>query len=143
MTYQIYNVNAFEWLNNCEENSFHAIVTDPPYGVIEFKSVHLEKMENGNGGIWRIPPKLNGVERSPLPRFTVLTKKEIEELRDFFLKFGLLVNKVLTPGGHIIIATNVLLSHEVANQLLENEVIDGKELNEIVLKHKPELAAAE
>ena len=48
MTYQIYNVNAFEWLNNCEENSFHAIVTDPPYGVIEFKSVHLEKMENGN-----------------------------------------------------------------------------------------------
>ena len=27
------------------------------------------------------------------------------------------MNKVLTPGGHIIIATNVLLSHEVANQL--------------------------
>lgn len=42
-----------------------------------------------------------------------------------------------------LLEDNVKILHEVANQLLENEVIDGKELNEIVLKHKPELAAAE
>jgi len=42
-----------------------------------------------------------------------------------------------------LLEDNVEILHEVANQLLEKEVIDGKELNEIVLKHKPELAAAE
>jgi len=42
-----------------------------------------------------------------------------------------------------LLEDNVEILHEVANQLLEKEVIDGKELNELVLKHKPELAAAE
>ncbi len=42
-----------------------------------------------------------------------------------------------------LLEDNVEILHEVANQLLEKEVIDGKELNEMVLKHKPELATAE
>jgi len=42
-----------------------------------------------------------------------------------------------------LLGDNVEILHEVANQLLEKEVIDGKELNEMVLKHKPELATAE
>lgn len=119
MTYQIHNVNSFDWLDKCKPNSFHAIVTDPPYGVVEFKNAHLEKMDNGKGGIWRLPPKLNGCERSPLPRFTVLTKDEIEELREFYFRLGSLSKRILVPGAHLFIATNVLLSHEVAYQLSE------------------------
>jgi len=42
-----------------------------------------------------------------------------------------------------LLEDNVEILHEVANQLLEKEVIDGKELNEMVLKRKPELATAE
>ena len=42
-----------------------------------------------------------------------------------------------------LLEDNIDVLHEVANQLLEKEVIDGVELDEIVLKHKPELASAE
>ena len=42
-----------------------------------------------------------------------------------------------------LLEDNIEILHEVANQLLEKEVIDGKELKELVLKHKPELAPAE
>jgi len=33
------------------ENTFHAIVTDPPYGVKEYEFDQLEKRANGNGAI--------------------------------------------------------------------------------------------
>ena len=42
-----------------------------------------------------------------------------------------------------LLEDNLEILHEVANQLLENEVIDGKELNELISKHKPEFAAVE
>ncbi len=42
-----------------------------------------------------------------------------------------------------LLEDNVQILHDVANKLLEKEVIDGKELDELVLKHKPEFAAAE
>jgi site-specific DNA-methyltransferase (adenine-specific) len=51
-------------------------VTDPPYGVKEYDFDQLEKRQNGNGGIWRIPPSFDGCVRAPLPRFTALNDSE-------------------------------------------------------------------
>ena len=42
-----------------------------------------------------------------------------------------------------LLEDNIEILHDVANQLLEKEVIDGNELDELVLKHKPELAPVE
>lgn len=68
----IVHADCFEWLSEIPENSVHAIVTDPPYGVKEYDFDQLAKKENGKGGIWRIPPSFDGHVRSPLPRFTAL-----------------------------------------------------------------------
>src|SRR6266700_4621882 len=72
----ILHADAFEWLSRIPENSLHAIVTDPPYGVKEYNLDQIEKRENGNGGIWRIPPSFDGHTRAPLPRFNALNPKE-------------------------------------------------------------------
>jgi site-specific DNA-methyltransferase (adenine-specific) len=66
------HADCFEWMGRIPKASIHAIVTDPPYGVKEYDFDQLEKRENGNGGIWRIPPSFDGNIRSPLPRFTAL-----------------------------------------------------------------------
>jgi len=42
-----------------------------------------------------------------------------------------------------LLEDNTDILHELANHLLEHEVIDSKELNELVLKYKPVLATAE
>ena len=63
----ILHADCFEWLGKVPENSLHAIVTDPPYGVKEYDFDQLEKRANGNGGIWRIPPSFDGHVRAPLP----------------------------------------------------------------------------
>ena len=64
--------DCFEWLGRLSENSIHAVVTDPPYGVKEYDPDQLAKRANRNGGIWRIPPSFDGHTRAPLPRFTAL-----------------------------------------------------------------------
>jgi site-specific DNA-methyltransferase (adenine-specific) len=118
MGYELHHGNAFGILN--EEygtNSVHAVVTDPPYGVVEFETAHVEKMRDGTGGVWRIPPELDGNERKPLPRFTVLSEDDKEKLRNFFATFGETVERVLRPGGHVFVATTQLLMHEVSAQL--------------------------
>lgn len=111
--YQIYNVNAFDWLSKRKPLSIHAVVTDPPYGLVEYKPDQLEKMKNGKGGIWRIPPSYDGCQRSPLPRFTVLTREDKEELRRFFGDLASRLMPVLVPGAHVFIATNPLVSYLV------------------------------
>ena len=63
----IAQADCFEWLTRVPENSIHAVVTDPPYGVKEYDFEQIAKRENGNGGIWRIPPSFDGHQRSPLP----------------------------------------------------------------------------
>src|SRR5579884_1761342 len=72
----IIHADCFEWLGRIPENSLHAIITDPPYGVKEYNFDQIEKRANGNGGIWRIPPSFDGHTRAPLPRFTALSSKE-------------------------------------------------------------------
>src|ERR1700675_368684 len=113
MNYTTYLADAFAWLEAREVNSIHAIVTDPPYGLKEYTDVEKAKLRNGRGGVWRIPPSFDGCKRSPLPRFTVLDKADIAALRTFFSNFAELSMRVLVPGGHIMIATNPLLSHYV------------------------------
>jgi len=111
--YSIFHDDAFEWLQQAARNSISAVVTDPPYGLVEYSSGELEKRRAGRGGIWRIPPKFDGCERSPLPRFTVLTAADHEALRAFFARLARLLFPVLVPGAHVFIATNPLVSHLV------------------------------
>jgi DNA modification methylase len=111
--YNLYLSDAFAWLEAREENSIHAIVTDPPYGLKEYTDVEKEKLRRGRGGVWRIPPSFDGHKRSPVPRFTVLNDTDIAALISFFEKFARLAMRVLVPGGHLMIATNPLLSQHV------------------------------
>lgn len=116
MGYDLIRGNSFEVLEEeFPDNHFHAVVTDPPYGVIEFTKENVEKMRNGVGGVWRIPPELDGNERKPLPRFTVLDNEDKEMLQEFFQKLGNVLYDKLRPGGHIIIASTQLLMHYVSN----------------------------
>ena len=107
------------------KESIHAIVTDPPYGVKEYQPDQLEKRENENGGVWRIPPSFDGHKRSPLPRFTALNQKELNRLQQHFLDWARLVSQILRPGGHIFLASNALLSQTVFTSILNAVLSSG------------------
>jgi site-specific DNA-methyltransferase (adenine-specific) len=111
--YAIQHTDAFEWLARAEPCSIHAVVTDPPYGLVEYTARELEKRQNGRGGVWRIPPAFDGCKRMPLPRFTVLTEKNRQDLREFFQQLAERLMPVLVPGAHVFIATNPLVSYLV------------------------------
>jgi DNA modification methylase len=117
--YSLYLGDCLEWLERRAENSVHAIVTDPPYGLKEYTHEEKTKLRNGHGGVWRIPPSFDGCKRSPLPRFTVLTESDRGRLREFFAGFAHRAIRALVPGGHLMIATNPLLSHLVYLPLME------------------------
>lgn len=116
----VIHADCLEWLPRLPENNFHAVVTDPPYGVKEYTQDQLEKRANGKGGLWRIPPSFDGHERSPLPRFTALNAKERTTLRQFFTDWSRLIVRALRPGGHVFIASNSFLS-----QLVFAALVDG------------------
>ena len=115
----ILHADCFEWMGRIPENSIHGIVTDPPYGVKEYEFDQLEKRENGNGGIWRIPPSFDGSTRQPLPRFTALNQRERDQLFRFFKEWALVSVQALCPGGHIFIACNSFLCQLVYSALVE------------------------
>jgi site-specific DNA-methyltransferase (adenine-specific) len=116
---RLLHADAFEWLSRVPENSLHAIVTDPPYGVKEYNLDQIEKRENGNGGIWRIPPSFDGHIRAPLPRFTALNQKERNLIRDFFTEWAKVAAHALRPGAHVFIASNSFLSQLVFDALVK------------------------
>lgn len=116
----ILHADCFEWLSRLPENSLHAIVTDPPYGVKEYNFDQIEKRANGNGGIWRIPPSFDGHARQPLPRFTALNHKERRAIYTFFVEWAKVATRALRPGAHVFIATNTFLS-----QLVFSALVDG------------------
>ncbi len=118
-SYRLRLGDCFEWLDAQDARSVLAIVTDPPYGLKEYTPPEKEKLRNGRGGVWRIPPSFDGCRRSPLPRFTVLTSTERERLQEFFSAFARHAFRVLVPGGHVFIATNPLLSHLVYVPFIE------------------------
>jgi len=119
LNYDLVYGDCFAWLDNRESNSIHAIVTDPPYGLKEYSAAETTKLRRSRGGVWRIPPALDGCVRRPLPRFTVLTEGERLELKNFFLRWATSAIRVLVPGGHVVIATTPLLSHLVYVALIE------------------------
>ena len=116
--YEIHKTDAFEWLENRSMDSIHAVVTDPPYGLVEYTDKELTKRQNGKGGIWRLPPAFDGSKRMPLPRFTVLTESDQESLKSFLYRLACLLKCVLVPGGHVFIATNPLISHFVYDSFI-------------------------
>ena len=63
--------DAFEWLEQRREKSVHAIVMDPPYGIVEYRPDQLYKRRNGNGGIWRLPQSYDGHDRSPMEIYSL------------------------------------------------------------------------
>lgn len=109
----IFHADAFEWLSDAPAQSLHAVVTDPPYGLVEYTPKELEKRRRGKGGVWRIPPSFDGCRRQPLPRFTVLDDVDREALRAFFARFAERLLPALVPGGHVFVATNPLVSYLV------------------------------
>jgi site-specific DNA-methyltransferase (adenine-specific) len=112
--------DALRWLTDLPANSIHAVVTDPPYGMVEYEEKNHAKLRNGRGGVWRIPPSFDGAKRKPVPRFTVLSKEEILNLHGFFssVAYGLL--KALVPGGHVFVASNPLVSTTTFHAFLES-----------------------
>lgn len=118
--YQIFHVDAFDWLPKRGKKSIHAVVTDPPYGIIEYTPDQLSKRRNRTGGIWRLPQSYDGHERNPVPRFTVLRPSHHAKIRQFHFQLTPLLYDVLVPGGHVIIASQNLISHLVIIAFLEN-----------------------
>src|SRR5205085_8640274 len=80
----LHHIDCFEWLKARRPKSVHGVVTDPPYGLVEYSPAEQEKLRRRRGGIWRIPPSFDGAQRSPVPRFTVLSPADIDELGRFF-----------------------------------------------------------
>lgn len=109
--------DCFAWLAQCAPDSVHAVVTDPPYGLVEYSRKQKKKLRSGRGGVWRIPPSFDGHQRSPLPRFTTLSEDQLEDIRAFFCRWGKAVRRVLVPGGHVMVASNPLVSYLVSDAL--------------------------
>ena len=111
--------NCFDWLAARADNSIHAVVTDPPYGLQEYTTTEQRKLRSGRGGVWRIPPSYDGHARSPLPRFTTLNDAQRAYLREFFLTWTRLLTPKLVPGANVLVASNPLLSHIVAGAMAD------------------------
>ena len=79
----------------------------------------MAKLRAGRGGVWRIPPSFDGHTRAPLPRFTTLTKEDVERLEGFFHDWAELLYPALVPGAHVIIACNPLLSYVIAGSVAD------------------------
>lgn len=109
--------DCFEWLSTAASNSIEAVVTDPPYGLVEYSEHEQEKLRAGRGGVWRIPPSFDGNKRAPLPRFTVLSRDDIAELERFFFAWARLLLPIVVPGAQVIVASNPLLSFVVASAI--------------------------
>jgi DNA modification methylase len=112
--YTIHNADSLEWLLSQRANSFHAVVTDPPFGVVEFSAKELNKRRNGHGGIWRLPNAFDRAVRQPTPRFTVLNEHDRMGVLAFHIRLAPALFRVLVPGAHVIISSQCLVSHLVA-----------------------------
>ena len=109
--------DCFDWLRDRRAHSVHGVVTDPPFGL-EYTERELKHRQNGNkAGVWRLPPAWDEYQRQPLPRFTVLTKRDLGEMEAFFNEWAELLYDPLVPGAHVLIASNPLVSHVVFDAL--------------------------
>ncbi|MGH6917344.1 MAG: DNA-methyltransferase [Geminicoccaceae bacterium] len=85
--------------------------------MLEYSPIQQEKLRNGQGGVWRIPPSFDGHRRSPLPRFTTLGEVDLIRLDRFFHSWGNALLPVLVPGANVIVASNPLVSDRVSRAL--------------------------
>ena len=115
----LFRGDCLPWLAARAERSVQAVVTDPPYGLVEYTGKEQAKLRAGRGGIWRIPPSFDGHQRAPLPRFTVLTHSDLQDIADFFHDWGQALRRVLVPGAHVLVASNPLVSPLVSRALTE------------------------
>ena len=115
---RLYQQDCFDWLNAQAGNSIEAVVTDPPYGLVEYSPEEQKKLRAGRGGVWRIPPSFDGHQRSPLPRFTTLRQQDLDSMEAFFEEWGRALLRVLVPGAHAMIASNPLVVHLVTHALV-------------------------
>lgn len=115
---RLYHGDSLEILPQLPANSIHAIVADPPYGLVEYEDKELSKLRGGRGGVWRIPPSYDGCQRSPLPRFTTLTNAELRQMARFFEQLGRELMRVLVPGANVLIASNPLVCHVVTTAMV-------------------------
>lgn len=113
--YSIHNSDAFEWLPKQRANLVQAVVTDPPFGVVEYSVKEITKQRNGRGGVWRLPQAFDGGKRQPMPRFTVLTEHERMGIYAFHLNLAPSLFRILVPGGHVMLASQCLVSHLVTD----------------------------
>ena len=116
---RLYHSDCFDWLSQREDNSIHAVVTDPPYGLHEYTREQQAKLRMRRGGVWRIPPSFDGHPRSPVPRFTTLTPEQLDQIKAFFFVWGRLIMPKLVPGAHVVVASNPLLSYLVSASLAD------------------------
>lgn len=111
--------DCLQEIRNLEPNSIHAVCTDPPYGLLEFSADEVAKLRAGRGGVWRLPPKWDGCERKPLPRFTTLTIKQKKDIAIFFRSWADVVLPIIRPGGHVLIAGNPMLQMFVQTAMVD------------------------
>lgn len=114
---EIFEADCLSWLRQQQSNTIHGVVTDPPYGLFEYTEEQQKKLRKGKGGVWRIPPSFDGVQRAPLPRFTVLSPQDLHALELFFFEWARTLIPVLVPGANVVVATNPLLSYLVSGAL--------------------------
>lgn len=109
----LYEGDCLEWLKTRRRLSIHAAITDPPFSFVEYSTEDMEKLRSGRGGIWRIPPSIGGSRRRPLPRFSVLSESDIENVYQRTYTWATALNRVLVPGAHAFVASQQLLSYQV------------------------------
>lgn len=112
--YSIYNADCLGWLPLQKANSFHAVVTDPPFSTLEYSPKELRKRRKEEGGVWRLPQAFDKAVRQPVPRFTILNEHDHIGVLAFHLRLAPELHRVLVPGAHVFIASHPLLSHLVA-----------------------------
>ncbi|MBM4296432.1 MAG: site-specific DNA-methyltransferase [Deltaproteobacteria bacterium] len=115
----LFHADCFDWIEQKPNNSFHAVVTDPPYGLHEYSPEQQAKLRVRKGGVWRIPPAFDGHVRSPLPRFTTLNADQLDDIKKYFFLWGRLLLPKLVPGAHVVVASNPLLSYLVSGSLAD------------------------
>lgn len=115
---RLVQADCLEWLAEQPATSIQAVVTDPPYGLVEYTPKEQTKLRRGRGGVWRIPPSFDGCKRSPLPRFTTLTSLDLARMERFFRRWGKELIRVLVPGAHVMVASNPLVVQRVTTALV-------------------------
>lgn len=111
------HTDCFDWMRGQNARSIQAIVTDPPYGLLEYSDSEQARLRAGRGGVWRIPPSFDGHKRAPLPRFTVLDDGDLQVMHDFFYEFAQHALRITVPGANIVVASNPLLCHVVTTAM--------------------------